>query len=100
MVPPMTNATSQSVTDAAFTHADTLFARRYPTETRRTDAIWTAAHSALVGQRWNDARKELEALGRRTDVRDYLPSAEACGCPRHLLTVFQDRIDMVHARIE
>ena len=63
-----------------------------------TSDLFAAAHSALTGKRWSEARRHLDDLGRRSDNRDLLASVEAYGVPEMLLAVIGDRIELVNSK--
>lgn len=73
-------------------------------ETLATDDVWQLAHNALCANRWSEARRVLDELGRRTDnpyrlastVEAYMTAPLA----PHYRQIIQDRIDLVNAKAD
>jgi hypothetical protein len=63
-----------------------------------TSDLFAATHSALCAHNYGQARALLDELSQRADNRDMLASARAYRVPEHVVSLFQDRIDLVNSK--
>lgn len=64
-----------------------------------TNKLWDMTHAALCDGRWSEARRLLDELSTRRDVRDYLYEPSVYGAPSELHGVLGDRIALVNSRV-
>jgi len=65
-----------------------------------TAALHTATLNALNAGSWSEASRLLDALAKRSDVTETIPSVETFDVPKVVQGIIGDRIALVNSHVE